>query len=351
MLSVLRRIKATAVQLLYPKPIFKMACRVVNAADIAKPYEDEIRQQVSKLPVAPLLVGFLANKDPAARKYAEWTAKTCTSTGIQFELREVHKMQLEEHIDIANEDPDVNGIIIYYPVFGGGQDSYLMNCVDPLKDVEGLCHLYRHNMYRNVRYLDEAKEQKSILPCTPLALVKVLEHVGAYNSRLDYGNHMYGKTVTIINRSEIVGRPLAALLANDGANVYSVDIEDIFLLTRGTGLKLTKHKVVECNQSLDEILAKSDVVITGVPSKEYKVDTSKLKDGVVCINFATSNNFNADLVEKASLYVKQPGKVTVTMLQRNLLRLCQSQMSRKRTLSFSQPAASEQPQTDEKTEA
>ena len=85
---------------------------------------------------------------------------------------------------------------------------------------------------------------KSIIPCTPLAIVKCLEFVGIYNKILPYGDRAYGKIITVINRyahlkkaevfflrnffrSEVVGRPLAALLANDGARVLSVDIESI----------------------------------------------------------------------------------------------------------------------------
>lgn len=66
---------------------------------------------------------------------------------------------------------------------------------------------------------------KSILPCTPLAIVKVLEFVGVYNKLLEWGDRARGKVITVINRSEVVGRPLAALLANDGARVLSVDID------------------------------------------------------------------------------------------------------------------------------
>lgn len=88
---------------------------------------------------------------------------------------------------------------------------------------------------------------KSIIPCTPLAIVKCLEYVGVYNKILPYGDRAYGKTITIINRlvlyiwknwtrieclfrSEVVGRPLAALLSNDGARVLSIDIESIQVL-------------------------------------------------------------------------------------------------------------------------
>lgn len=55
---------------------------------------------------------------------------------------------------------------------------------------------------------------------------------------------MQGKIVTVINRSEIVGRPLAAMLANDGADVYSVDIDSIYLF-RGGRLHMVENETVE----------------------------------------------------------------------------------------------------------
>lgn len=53
------------------------SCKVVLAATVAKGLLDEVTEGLSKVQRAPLLVGFLANKDPAARKYAEWTDRTC----------------------------------------------------------------------------------------------------------------------------------------------------------------------------------------------------------------------------------------------------------------------------------
>jgi len=200
-------------------------------------------------------VGFLANSDPAARKYASWTAKTCAETGIEFELREVSRTELEDKVLEANEDPNVHGILIYYPCFSPSMDVYLSNCVSPGKDVEGLCHLFRFNMYHNIRFLEEkasrsevvqpdTEKRKCILPCTPLAIIKILEYLQVYNSILPYGNRLHGKVVCVINRSEVVGRPLAAMLANDGATVYSVDVTGILLYHRGEGLKLNRYTVL-----------------------------------------------------------------------------------------------------------
>ncbi|KAJ3010965.1 hypothetical protein HKX48_007092 [Thoreauomyces humboldtii] len=81
------------------------------------------------------------------------------------------------------------------------------------------------------------------------------------------------------------------------------------------------ERVFETKVTLDEALRSSDVVITGVPSPSYKIDTAKLKDGVVAVNFSTAKNFNDDIKSKASIYVPSVGKVTVAMLERNLLRL------------------------------
>ena len=148
-----------------------------------------------------------------------------------------------------------------------------------------------------------------------------------YNQVLSHGNRLHGKTITIVNRSEIVGRPLAALLANDGARVFSVDVHGILEFHRGKGLALRKHEVVETErQSLDQVVPISDVVITGVPNAHYHLDTALLKEGVVAVNFSSTKNFPDNVVDKASLYVPSVGKVTVTMLERNLCRLYDYQM-------------------------
>ena len=191
---------------------------------------------------APLLVGLLANKDPAAKKYAEWTARACKADGLRYELR-----TLEDPIDVenalmdANDDPRVHGIIVYYPIFGQiesfsgeSHDDFLRDSISFKCDVEGLCHTYRTNLYRNVRFLDyPANTQKCLLPCTSLSVMKILEQCPGCCDRKKIGRQMEGKIVTVINRSEIVGRPLAAMISNDGAEVYSIDINSIYVFSGG----------------------------------------------------------------------------------------------------------------------
>lgn len=175
-------------------------------------------------------------------------------------------------------------------------------------------------MYQNIRFLDDASTKKSILPCTPLAVIKILEYLQIYNSILPYGNRLHGRTITVINRSEVVGRPLAALLANDGACVYSVDINDVQTFTRGEGLRKRRHEVEEKpGWTIKDCLPISDVVISGVPGDTYKVPLEHMRAGAACINFSSERNFTPEVKEKASIYVPAIGKVTIVVLLRNLL--------------------------------
>lgn len=203
-------------------------------------------------------------------------------------MREVDREELEEAIIAANKDDNVDGIMVYYPIFGNRQDQYLQQIVDVSKDVEGLSHRYIFNMYQNIRFLDEEHKRKSILPCTPLAVIKILEYLQIYNTILAYGNRLHGHTITVINRSEVVGRPLAALLANDGARVYSVDINNVQQFHRGEGLRKKRHEAVDMpGWKLEDCLPLSDVVISGVPGDKFKVPVHLLREGAVCINFSS----------------------------------------------------------------
>ncbi|KAH9989130.1 NAD-P-binding protein [Russula vinacea] len=353
---------------------------LLKADTIAEPFLAEVKASLASgisRSRPPKLVGILATANAPSRSYAEFTRKQCVALGIEFELREVGAALeegangsradgegVEEAIIEANADDTVDGLMVYYPIFGKEQDHYLQQIVSPFKDVEGLNYKFHYNLYHNIRYLEPksllasspslahgpapSKDDvpppgtvKSILPCTPLGVVKSLERIGVYNALLPYGDRAYGRTITVINRSEVVGRPLAALLANDGARVFSVDIDSIQEYTKrptaptapppssgGEGGQAAAarrayhphHVVRPAPPSFDlaRCLAISDVVVSAVPSATYKVPTAALKDGCVCVNVAADKNFEADVREKASLYIPAVGKVTILMLLRNL---------------------------------
>lgn len=301
--------------------------RTILASTIAKPFVEEIKQKVSEMDFKPKLVGFMANDDSAAEMYANWTGKTSSSLGFEFEVVKVDKNELEDAIMEANSSDSVHGIMVYFPVFGDQQDQYLQQLILPEKDVEGLNLLYYKNLYHNVRFLDApVNHKKLILPCTLLAIVKILEYLGVYNKHLHYGNRLFGKTILVVNRLEIVGRPLAALLANDGATVYLADVHNVQKFTRGSDLLLHRHRVEELGPeaTVEAIAPQCDVVITGVPSDAYKFPHEVVAPGSVVINFLSSKNFDDAIKTRAGLYVPLIGTVTIAMLLRNLLRLLEN---------------------------
>ncbi|KAJ7098716.1 hypothetical protein B0H15DRAFT_588216 [Mycena belliarum] len=352
---------------------------LLKADPIASAFRDEVKQSLALATRRPRLVGILATSSAPSRFYAEFTRKEAESLGVEFVLKKTGAAEspdlgegegVEEAIIEANEDESVDGIMVYFPIFGPQQDHYLQQVVSPYKDVEGLHFKFHYNLYHNIRFIRpqsllssgappasagaiEGEDPppgtvKSIIPCTPLAIVKCLEHVGVYNKILPYGDRAYGRTITVINRyarsSEVVGRPLAALLANDGARVFSVDIDSVQEYTkrpRVAGVDAgyhPRHVVHPSAATLQEVLALSDVVVSAVPAAAYKVKTAWLKDGCLCVNVAADRNFEADVRDKvririvtrrralmiawkASLYIPAVGKVTILMLLRNLLRL------------------------------
>ena len=98
--------------------------------------------------------------------------------------------------------------------------------------------------------------------------------------------------MTIVNRSEVVGHPLAAMLANDGATVYSVDMDSIYVLKNGKILKPEDYLKSELASPVggskrepksgkferaEDCCEVSDVVILGVPVKDYKLDVGCIK--------------------------------------------------------------------------
>jgi len=304
---------------------------------VAEAFNSEIKATIAELASAgqgqPKLVGFLANGDPAGEVYARMTKRACEKNGVAYELRRPERLELEEAVIAANQESTVHGIIVYYPVFGSGKDMYLRDVVSFEKDVEGLNHRYRYALYHNIRTLDEytgcsyalgggeqpgEQPKKCVLPCTPLACVKLLENIGAYDKSAPVGQQLRGRSCMVYNRSEVVGRPLAAMLANDGATVYSVDENGMMLFTAGAVPGTIKVEETAVAQA--DALASADVVVSGVPVKSFSIKAESMKAGAIAINVSQHMNFGEG-VEQRCAFVPAIGKVTIAILARNLLRL------------------------------
>jgi methylenetetrahydrofolate dehydrogenase (NADP+)/methenyltetrahydrofolate cyclohydrolase len=291
---------------------------VIDPAQVAQAFRDEIRSEVAAQPERLALVGILGADYAPSKTYAAYAERACNDLGVGFELRQRSRLDVEAAIAEANADPHVHGIMVYYPIFGTEQDGYLRDSVDPAKDVEGLHSIWARRLYENRRFIDAARTKKAILPCTPLAILKLVQAAGWFAPQ---GRPLEGRTVTIFNRSEVVGRPLASMTAHDGARVFSFDVGGPLLFSPDPD-PARSHGVSETRVDRAQALRESEIVITGVPSKQFAlVRGSELQPGCLCINFSTYKNFDADIEGTAGAFIPRVGPMTVLMVIRNALRL------------------------------
>jgi methylenetetrahydrofolate dehydrogenase (NADP+)/methenyltetrahydrofolate cyclohydrolase len=291
---------------------------MIDPAEAATPFREQIRAQLAAMREPLVLVGVLASDHGPSHTYAQYAQRACTDLGIAFQLHHTPRLSAEAAIRRVNDDPAVHGLMVYYPIFGTEQDVYLRDVVVPSKDIEGLHPIWSRHLYENRRFLDAGKTKKAILPCTPLAILKLVEAAGYFAKT---PRPLEGRTVCIFNRSEVVGRPLASMMAHDGARVYSFDVDGPVLFQPGPD-ETASHSVSEIRIERAVALAQADIVITGVPSKSFElVRGAELREGCLCVNFSTHKNFHDDILGKAAVFVPRVGPMTILMAVRNALRL------------------------------
>src|SRR5688572_3330639 len=159
-----------------------MTATIIDPSAVAAQFRTALRQEIAALPTPLHLLGLITGSHGPAHTYAEYTRKACEELGVSFVLQNVARLEAEASIAAANADPNVHGILIYYPIFGTEQDQYLRDSVDPGKDIEGLHSFWSRCLYENRRFIGEAQKKKAILPCTPLAILKLLETAGAFDA-------------------------------------------------------------------------------------------------------------------------------------------------------------------------
>lgn len=293
----------------------------LDPAVVAEQYRDQVRAQVQRLADGGRrlrVVGLLGRDSGPAATYARYAAKGFGSMGIEFDLRKVAAPEVQPAIADANNDPTVDGVFLYYPLIDRPQDRWLRELVDPRKDMEGMHSFWSRLLYENQRYVDPDRTLRAILPCTPLAILKLLDDAGMRGS----GSlaPLEGVTACVINRSDIVGRPLAAMLANDGARVHSLDVDGSVTFEPAIGRHA--HDLRESGIDRASALAASDVVISAVPSRDFEpIRGEEIRPGAICVDVAEFTNFDPSVRDRASVFIPRVGPMTIAMAARNLTRL------------------------------
>jgi 5,10-methylene-tetrahydrofolate dehydrogenase/methenyl tetrahydrofolate cyclohydrolase len=297
-----------------------VTAKVIDPAEVAAPFRAETREQVARLDRELRVVGLLTQSEGPAHTYAQYARGGAEDAGITMDLWQLDPDRVAAAIREANADPTVDGIFLYYPLIDRAEDRWLRELVDPRKDIEGMHSFWSRLLYENRRYVDDAGSLRAILPCTPLGILKLLHAAGLSSLGGEEQAPLRGVLACVINRSDIVGRPLSAMLANDGATVVSLDLTGAVLFDPAIGTHA--HTVRDTDQDRAAALREADVVITGVPSREFPLVTAdEIKPGAICVNFSQFRNFDDSVLEVASAFVPRVGPMTVAMATRNLVRL------------------------------
>ncbi len=186
-----------------------MSARVLSGREIAESIKSEVRQEVERLvheyDVRPCLVAVRVGEDAASAVYVGNKVKTSAELGIIS--NHIHLPAETSHNDLLaavmelNADQDVDGILVQLPLPSHINESEILEAIDPEKDVDGF-----HPM--NVGRLNQG--HKTLAPCTPAGVIEILKRSGI---------EIAGKHAVVIGRSNIVGKPLAALLLQENATV------------------------------------------------------------------------------------------------------------------------------------
>jgi methylenetetrahydrofolate dehydrogenase (NADP+) / methenyltetrahydrofolate cyclohydrolase len=182
-----------------------MSAQLIDGKQIASRILEEVRQRVEALRhkgVTPGLAAVLVGDDPASATYVASKAKACEKLGIYSRIirkdATLSQANLLSIVHELNEDGAIHGILVQSPVPKGIDELAVTLAILPEKDVDGF-HPFNVGMLLIGR--------PTLLPCTPYGIIKLLEY-----SNIDPA----GKEVVVVGRSNIVGKPVAALLLQKG---------------------------------------------------------------------------------------------------------------------------------------
>ena len=199
----------------------QMSVRIVDGRALAQTLQKKVAQEVAILRkssgITPNIVTVKVGTDPSSDLYLKLRDKACSVVGIHSthcELPEtVSENKLIRTIRDLNDDTNVHGILVQFPLPRSISIDTIMESITPIKDVEGFHPI---NMGRTVL------GDESLVPCTPRSVLTILNHEKV---------KLQGKDVVIVNHSTVVGKPLTALLLNRNATVAICHVFTHDLLT------------------------------------------------------------------------------------------------------------------------
>jgi methylenetetrahydrofolate dehydrogenase (NADP+) / methenyltetrahydrofolate cyclohydrolase len=271
--------------------------RILDGKQIASELKENIALEIAKLrdqSIVPGLAVVLVGEDPASKVYVGHKEKACQALGIYSEVirlaETITTQELLVQIKQLNQRSDIHGVLVQLPLPQQLDEQRIIESVSPDKDVDGFHPI-------NVGLLSLGR--KTFVPCTPRGIMEMLKLSGI---------DVAGKHAVIIGRSNIVGKPLAALLLAQNATVTVCH----------------SHTV-----NLAQVTKEADILIAAVGKGRF-VTENMVKQGAIVIDVGINRegkklvgDVDFDEVEQvASAITPVPGGVgplTIMMLMANTI--------------------------------
>ncbi|MDX9736927.1 MAG: bifunctional methylenetetrahydrofolate dehydrogenase/methenyltetrahydrofolate cyclohydrolase FolD [Azonexus sp.] len=275
-----------------------MTAQIIDGKAIAATMRQTFKARVDLLAQRgerPGLVVILVGADPASQVYVRNKVNGCLAIGMHSEKLEypadVAPQVVLEKIAELNSDASVHGILVQLPLPPQFNEQEILEAIAPEKDVDGF-HA------ENVGALLQGKPQ--FIPCTPYGVIKMLEASGV---------DLVGMDAVVIGRSNIVGKPMAALLINAGATVTVCHSKTKNLAEHVARADLVVAAVGRAKFVTPEMLKPGAVVID--------VGINRLPDGTLCgdVDFAAC----AAVAGQITPVPGGVGPMTITMLLANTI--------------------------------
>ena len=182
-----------------------MPAQLIDGKAVAKVLEAEVAAEIARLGFRPGLVAVRVGNDPASEVYVRNKARKARELGLEgTELvfpDTMSEAALLAEVARLNADDAVDGILVQLPLPKQIDSKKVIDAIDPAKDVDGF-----HPINVGLLHLG----RPALVPCTPSGVIRLIESTG---------QAIEGKRAVVIGRSDIVGKPVAALLLNRNATV------------------------------------------------------------------------------------------------------------------------------------
>jgi methylenetetrahydrofolate dehydrogenase (NADP+)/methenyltetrahydrofolate cyclohydrolase len=268
--------------------------RILSGYEVAEAVYKELKEKLASLSFVPSLRVIRLGEDPASVSYVRLKDRRARELGLRSQVEvypeDFPEEALLERIEALNRDEDVDGILVQLPLPRHIRAERVLEAISPLKDVDGF-----HPV--NVGRLWSGGE--GLFPCTPLGVIRLLRH---------YGVELRGKEVVVIGRSNIVGKPLAALLLREDAT------------------PTLAHSKTE---NLPEVTRRAEVLVVAA-GRPHLVRKAWVRPGAVVVDVGVNRvegrllgDVHPEVAEVAGALTPVPGGVgpmTVAMLMANTVK-------------------------------